>query len=313
MKRILLFVCILAVAAVPATVSAQGLPGLGGLGSLFGSTGPCGEADPGRLVPPTFYVGWLGGGSVSIGGGLDNPIIVFTGLELSYSPNSLALGVSAPFALTDRISVIASGWWMVPATSEALDSYEIIGNREWSANTNWWWVEALAAYDLGGGFAALGGFRFDRFETKFKNARDIFILGLPVDEADSQSNAYIPLFGILYSTGSAASMLSIYAVGFPALLGTGEHNETFFSGLRLEASGDYNKGYFFETRLDYKRRVMGDADLGAFFTYNATYGKISSTATLDPGFTSAGFDGSFNRTAFILGGSLNLPFRLPFM
>jgi hypothetical protein len=318
MKRIVFFVCILAMSAVPAMVSAQGLPSLGGLGSLFGSAGPCGEAKPGLIAPPTLYVGWSGQGQgANFGIGLDTPVANLNGVSHTYDLSALALGISGSFTLSDRISVIASGWWMVPsAGARSIEPYDLAAggpqHRSWSTDTNWWWVDALAAYNLGGGVAFLGGFRFDRFETRFKNPQGTLITSLGTDEANVESNGYIPLLGLLYSTGSSANMITAYAVGFPTLLGRAEYHQTVIGALRVDAAGDYNNGFFFEARLDYKRRIMGDADLGAFFRYNATRGTFSGSASVNT-FGSSAFRGGLNRNAFSLGGSVSLPFRLPFM
>jgi hypothetical protein len=181
-------------------------------------------------------------------------------------------------------------------------------------------VDALAACNLGGGVAVLGGFRFDRFETRFNNPElnPNFVPLSVLDEANVKSNGYIPLVGVLYSTGGGGNVLTAYAVGFPTLLGRAEYHETVNDNQqRLDAAGNYDKGYFFETRLDYTRRIMGEANIGAFFRFNATRGTFSGSAEARiGGFGSVGtssFRGGLNRTSISVGGTLNLPFRLPFM
>jgi hypothetical protein len=143
MKLILVIACILAVSALPAVVTAQGLPAPGGIpavGSLFGSIGPYGGPSSGIVAPPTFSVGWLGQGKgANFGIGLDSPFGSVVGIDQTMHLNGLALGISDAITLSDRISVMLSGWWIVPGTSRSFESYDAIGvvaHRDWSAETN---------------------------------------------------------------------------------------------------------------------------------------------------------------------------------
>jgi hypothetical protein len=325
MKRVaVLFLAILILGLVPTLASAQGfLPGLPSFGGLFSGPARCGDSYAPGLPGPTFYAGWgFSDRLTSFGVGAEG-VGVLNLFEESrrYDPKGVWLGLSLPLPLSDRLSIIASGWYMIPGSSG--NGYATYNNsdlsRTWSTSSEWWFVDGLLAFSCGSGFSVLAGARYDSFTTHFKNPNtENFIGGLNSDTADLISQNVIPLVGLQVTSNSARSNLLVRAVGIPALVGTVKYNETFGGVERLKTSANWSGGWFLELFGEATTKAFtGDSSIGAFFRWNWAHGNANldgdGLAYYANGvFQNDTFKLGFNRSNITVGGSLKLDFALPY-
>jgi hypothetical protein len=321
MKRVaILFLVAVVFALAPAAVNAQGLfgSGLPSFGGLLGGPSGCGEKlSPGSNLE--FYVGWMDdrtGTSINV----DTTGITIGGassLRHNFPNRGLWLGLSDTVVLSDRLSFIASGWYLVPSNSNSLEQYD--GNfantlsRTWDTDARWWYVDGLFAVGLPGGFNFLAGLRYDSYNVRFKNPFNVNnVISLPSDTADAISEGWIPLIGAQYSQSSSAGSLVVRAVGVPTLVGNIKYNQTLQGRGRAEARGNYDNGWFLELFAEYSKS-FGPGSVGVFGRWNGTQGN----SNVD--FQILGFAGnetwrlSVHRNAWTVGGSFSLNFTLPYM
>ncbi len=102
----------------------NGLPGLPSFGTSAGGSAGCGE----KLGPTSkleAYVGWMDdrqGTSISVDatgigvGGVNS-------VQHHLANRGLWLGLSDVLCLSDRLSFVASGWYLVPSNSSSLEQY----------------------------------------------------------------------------------------------------------------------------------------------------------------------------------------------
>lgn len=230
----------------------------------------------------------------------------------------LWLGLRQVFPVGENMAGMVMGSWFVPGATRSEEGY-LQGDgtpmhRSWRTNVQWWTVEAAGLYNFASSFAFIGGFRYDSFQTNFKDAEDIeTVAGVPDDEADVTLSHYIPYFGFLVANRNVSAGI----VGFPTLLGSIDYKQALTAGInrRIEGSGSYNGGYFLELFATAGADVMG-AEVGVFGAYTYVHGL--GNVDVDESFTgfatqNDSFDFSLNRQAWILGGSITVPFKLPMM
>jgi len=323
MKRVaVLFLGIVVLGLAPTVVAAQGyFPGLPSVGGFLGGPASCGAScDPG-LPGPTFYVGWMwtdgptgygiGADTVGVGG-------VFQA-DGSYDTRGVWLGLSIPLRLTERLSVIGSGWYLIPGSSSGgTEKYNDSSTlaRDWSAKTEWWFADGLLALSPGGGgFAFLAGARYDYYTAHLNNpTTTLFALGTGSDTADLAAYNVIPLVGAQYALNGARGNLLIRFVGIPTLVGSVRYAETLGAGgLRLENSGSWNKGNFWEIFGEASVKAFGSAAIGGFFRWNNAHGNANVDTDLNGGavLLNDTFHLGFNRRSFTVGGSFQLDFAMP--
>ncbi len=281
------------------------------------------QSDDGlALGPISLYAGYTTG-NMNFGVGMDTALNgAVDGLDHAYQLDQIAVGASTSFAL-DPVLVIVSGWWMMPGSSPESEEYFALpggtfGPVEWSADTTWWWADALAAYPVGGGFSGIVGFRYENFATSFTSPA---FGGLPLfggfAEAQVESNGYVPLLGVHYGYGTTGTRMSAYVVGFPYLLGDVRYRENLViaPGPLVELTGNYDGGHFVEAYLDYKTALPGGFDLGVFGRFNTTGGRITGDVDLVAAGgvlvdTQVG-DGGLTRNTFTVGAVVDVDFALP--
>jgi hypothetical protein len=318
MKRVaILFLVAVVFALAPAAVNAQGLfgSGLPSFGGFLGGPSGCGE----KLGPSSnleLYVGWMedrNGTSINV----DTTGIFLGGVgsvRHQFANRGLWLGLSDTISLSDSLSFIASGWYLVPSNSNSLEQYNgNVARRTWDTDARWWYVDGLFAVGLPGGFNILAGLRYDYYTIRFKNPFDVAgVASFPSDTADATSEGWIPLIGAQYSQSGSAGSLVVRAVGVPTLLGNIRYNQTFQGFARAEARGNYDNGYFLEFFAEYSKS-FGPGSVGVFGRWNGTQGN----SNVD--FQILGFAGnetwrlSVHRNAWTVGGSFSLNFTLPYM
>lgn len=325
MKRsAVLLVSLFLLALVPTVVAAQGLlgGGLSGLpfvgGFLRGpAAGTCDEAPFPRAVTEA-YVGYMDhrpGASFGFSTGGPGLLNAFE-VRHEYPLRGVWLGLSETVALNEQIGLFASGWYLLPSNFTSEEFYNLdTAHRRWNTDTQWWFVEGLGSVRIADGFSLLGGLRYDRYTTRFKDPYDaIGVLSLGSDTADVMADNWIPLAGAQVACIGTESKLIFRAVGFPVLLGNIKYNQAFAGLTAFEARGNYRNGYFLEFFAQYARK-FGPGQVGIFGRWNGTHGTVNLDVDALPAAGNAEFDLSFHRFSWTLGASVSLAlnFNAPFM
>ncbi|MBM4327402.1 MAG: hypothetical protein FJ118_09595 [Deltaproteobacteria bacterium] len=306
---------------LPANAPAIGLGGFSG-----------GFAESLTAEPIRFYVGWMEPVRNAYSAFDQEASGTGTAGSHDWPVAGLWLGAAKSISLGERCALGLDGWLLIPANREAIERDEfnrvIAGGgriraltvtttpvvRTWETYTDWWYADAEVGCRLSGGFMVFGGFRYEHFSTRFKNP------GIPAgtpgssdDNADITVNGYLPYIGVQLQQGGSTSLVSIRALGFPYVPADVQHLETgeTGTGLRTEATGAFSGGYFVELLGEYRARVFGGPDLGAFVKYNVFHGRgnLNLDVTDFPS-SSSGF--AFHRESITFGGTFSLDFALPF-
>ncbi len=247
------------------------------------------------------------------------------------------LGVSNYCQLSDRVGIMASGWYLFPSSGDAQETYGpglqafqpapggptltlVSGNvRTWSITRSWGWLDGALVLGSPCGMNLIAGFRWDSYSIKLKDPSPFgptgFLLagatfpgGTLSDEAELTMNSYIPLIGTQCCWGGPCCGLLVRVVGFPWVPGNLRYGETVNEGVsaRLQADGNYDRGYFMEVFSEYSRSCAGFGCLGIFARWN--YLHVRSLGSADV----LGTTTFPNRTSWTIGGRLTLNFGMPF-
>jgi hypothetical protein len=307
-------------ALTPALVCAQfgGMPGLSGLpsfGGLFGSSSGCGDKAAGPGLAPAVYFGWMPGQDNNVGASLNAKNLGAFGLldiNFKYKTEGFWLGGALPVQISDNLTFIGTGWYLFPSDSTASlnesqnqrDQHLNLLANDWTKKDIWWFLDGVLAYGSSN-FAAIAGFRYDKFSTNFSGANQIFVDGQNIDLI---SQAYIPLIGVQAGYKNSVSSLNVRMIGFPTMLGNTTANFTIDDTNRFEGTGTYNGGHFFELFAEYARQIFVNGDAGVFVRWNSTRvtSDVNATTTLAP--TTDDYLMSFNRNTWTLGGKVGLSF-----
>jgi hypothetical protein len=321
MKRFAILALVaMALALAPAALNAQGLfsglPGLPSFGGYLGGSSGCGE----KLSPSSnleFYVGWMEdreGTTISA----DTTGINVAGVASvrhNFTNRGLWLGLSDTVWLSDNLSFIASGWYLVPSNnSTSREQYNgNVAQRTWETDSRWWYVDGLLAFGSPSGLNLLAGLRYDYYTVRFKDPFNVAgVLNAFTDTADATSEGWIPLFGAQYAQSSSAGSLVVRAVGVPTLIGNLKYNQTFGAFARAETKGNYNNGWFLEFFAEYSKS-FGPGSVGVFGRWNGTKGYVNADFTAAPFAGTDTFRLTVQRNAWTVGGSFSLNFTLPYM
>jgi len=341
-RGFIFFVSILALALVPAMACAQysgafGLSGLPSMPSLFGGSGNCGGGGAkGPAFVPELYVGWgipqNRNTSVSLTAqGLG--VGTVKDIKLNLSTDGLWLGAALPVGLTENLSFVATGWYLVPGYS-TLNSNEfyaplrtnyLLGNQ-WGAKPSWWFVDGAFAYTFGGpgcggiaggGFSLLLGVRYDYYTVGITSPDNIDYLFDNGDAGDVISRGVIPFVGFQVSYKDTVQNLSVRLIGIPTIVASSYVGLTTTGGNRFEYNDiTYNKGgQFYEIFGEYTRKFFGASQAGIFARWNTATAKSSGSGgfinNLNPANQDT-FDFTLYRSTWTLGGLMTLDFSTPF-
>jgi hypothetical protein len=333
MKRVaVVLLGVVMLALMPTFGCAQGLfgglPGLPSFGGFGGGPSGCGG---GKLCPSSNLEGYIGymedrdGTSINVD--TDGPGIYagLTGIRHKYTNKGVWFGLSDTVCLSDKLSFIASGWYLAPSKSNSREDYTFAGQRvetfegrTWDVDPQWWYVDGIFAIGSPcSGFTLLAGLRYDYMTVRFKkptDATDNLGLGIfaPGDTADATSQGWIPLLGTQYACSSSMGNLVLRAVGVPTLVGNIKYKQTI-GGLedRLEAKGTYNNGWFLEVFCEYSKS-FGPGAVGIFGRWNGAQGNANLDLSLNPTpGTSASYKLALHRNSWTFGGSFSLNFNMP--
>jgi hypothetical protein len=332
MKRVaVILLGVVMLALMPTIGCAQGLfgglPGLPSFGGLTGGSAGCGE----KLCPSSnlqFYIGWMedrDGTTINVdaeGAGVALGVIGVNSVRHHYSNRGLWLGLSDTICISDRLSFIASGWYLVPSSTSSREEYglglnleqrqQLAADRTWHTKPQWWYVDGIFAIGSPcGGFALLAGLRYDYYTARFENPYNLGI-GALTDEADVTSEGWIPLLGTQYALTSSMGNLVVRAVGVPSLLGTARYKQTLAGGARVEANGNWNGRGFLEVFTEYSKS-FGPGAVGVFGRWNIAQGNADLDLSILPIPGSQTYKLALHRSSWTFGASFSLNFNMPFM
>jgi hypothetical protein len=314
------------IATMSTAVGAQSLFGMGFPGASYlngfwrGAVLGCGTPGwPG--AGPTVYVGGSADYANGTSYGLVTQGLALAGLvssQNSYSNRGIWLGLALPIDLGPRFGVTASAWTLL--RTGTLNSSEGLGfaTRQWNVDPSWSFVEGLAILRCGYGCNILAGLRYDHHTIAFNSplVTSGAVVSAITDQADLNTENWIPLIGTQYENNSYLGNLVFRAVGFPALGGNVRWSEGFaFPTFLFLGSSNYRRGYFAELFMEYSKK-FGPGQLGLFGRWNVLHAESTLPVNLALGGVIAAiqqnYDFSFNRSSWTLGGSASLAFNLPY-
>ncbi len=360
MRRVVgLFFAVIFMLLVPTLVPAEGLLGLGipwgsswgqasgcdggccGTGAYYGAWGKCCpavyvgyEIQQGRIRRPVnVSLDLTTAGNIPIVGDGTGAASLSQQLSTDFSdPGGLWLGVSNYCQLSDRVGILASGWYLFPSSGDAQENYSTglqlllptedptYGNaRTWSTTRSWGWIDGALVFGSPCGLNLIAGFRWDSYSIKLNNPSPVNPLallptGTSSDEADLTLNSYIPLIGTQCCWGGPCCGLLVRVVGFPWVPGNLRYGETVNEGLgtRLEANVNYNRGYFLEIFSEYSKTCPGFGCVGIFARWNELYCRSDvNPDTQGPTSLRIALVTPI-RTSWTIGGRVALNFDVPF-
>ncbi len=321
-RGFILFVGILTLALVPAMACAQnsgafGLSGLPSMPSFFGGSSNCGGGNQCSGFAPEFYVGWgiPQNRNTSVSLTADNQGAAnIQNINLNLPIGGLWLGTALPVCLTDNLSLVATGWYLVPGydnlnTNTYTTGANLIvsnGNTrtnvllptlmgvDWGAKPYWWFVDGAFAYTLAGsscggtclgsGFSILAGVRYDYFSVAVTNPSNFnnYVVFGNQDEGNVESRAVIPFVGFQTVFRDSVQNLSVRFLGIPTILGSSNIGLTTNIGRFEYDNINYNKGgQFYEIFGEYTRKFFGSSQAGVFARWNTATAKSSGTGQIN--------------------------------
>jgi hypothetical protein len=231
--------------------------------------------------------------------------------------------------LSNAFSFTVDGWYLFACKGRARESDQfthtsfilgseeeeiavydtVLGQRSWRTEPIWWFIDAILSRRVDGGFTYFGGFRYDKFSTRFKNVTtDGIPPSTPNDTADITFKSYIPYIGFQQEYKTGATSLLVRFLGFPYVPSHVTHLQTGETGvgLRTEARGNLNNGYFFEAVGEYSYQRSANTSWGLFARWNQLHAKGEANIEV-PGLT--GYS-SFvvHRPSLTVGGMISFSF-----
>lgn len=246
-------------------------------------------------------------------------------IKHSYQVGGLVLGTTAGAEVTSCIGIRAGFSILIPFDTVDEESYTLgapLGGaaaRHWKVGNNWYLLEGTAAYRWSPEISLLAGFRWDHFSASFKDPYNtVGIAGLGSDRADLTVNGYIPFLGVQINRNGPSTIRIFRFIGFPALWGDVEYNQTVSGGApsRIRGIGDSSGGYFLEAYGEYGLRFFngsGASAFGKFASYQAKARLNGRRLVAGAGTVSAeSLDMHVGRISWQLGVKFELPFVSPF-
>ncbi len=253
LKRILLLcVCLI------------GLPGLSAAQVLPTGYSPVQSCAPLSL---SAYVGWL---SHPSGIALTTRLNDFNQEYIDENPlKGSWLEVTAHCSLSDRVGLLVSGGIFAPSKSGGAEQETVAGTAaEYSlSGTSWGSIQGLVTYNLSNSFQAIGGFRWDHFNTRWDFSGSPAFL-------DFKLNAYVPLIGVQVDQRFFGGEVTARIVGWPGVI-PGHMTQSYVGGSQIlgwdhkeQAPG---RGYLVEFLTEYRRAFFGSTSAGVFVRWNSLH------------------------------------------
>ncbi len=197
---------------------------------------------------------------------------------------------------------------------------ESVRYRTWTADTQWWNVQAALTYDVHPLATAIVGFRYDSFQTAFYDPSvRMGAVGLANDAANVTINGYIPFLGVAVSNIAPRTGLDIEigAIGFPTVLGSVNYIEVASAGIPIggvdvpgfPASDEFGKGYFFEAFGDIGVPLLYGWQAGAFVKYSTINAKtLLRVGERNGTIPTTDYEFNLDRRTWVVGGRVSLCF-----
>ncbi len=303
---------------------------------LFG--GPSGELFarvPAKAItaPFTLYAGWGADPKATTlsfnlrrpsSGPLADDLL---SIKNTYPIKGLWLGRAVQVSLWRGIDFFTDYWVLVPANQPSDETFSLTdgssGGKTWSTNTEWWFTDAALTCQTCGLGELLAGFRYDRFDTSFKDPGNFFgPIGSSSNTGDVTINCYIPFVGLQTNQGTqGGSQLMFKVIGFPWLGGDVIYHDsignfTLLTQDRIELDKGVGKGYFLEAFAEYGQAVFSSGKVSVFGRWNLLHGsakRIDITDVLGGTPLTGEYQFAFDRQSWTLGGSFSLAFTIPWI
>ncbi len=215
------------------------------------------------------------------------------------------LGISSELPLIKDFGIIGTGGLLVPSrtTSRRVQTLggPLPGPQDRSLN-NFSIVDAALFLNMPASAKILGGFRWDRLDTTFRQDS--------LDRIDFTINAFLPYLGVQLNQGNVVVRL----IGFPAAPGNLRWEE-----LRPQAplaaigstSLGFKSGAFLELFGSYSKRLSDSMEIAGYLTYNYLNARTVDESPPVLNFVPEKNSFAYNRRYWIVGGSIMLDFNLP--
>ncbi len=291
--------------------------------------------EPGTTIsaPLTFYAGWgADSKATTLSFNLRHPSSGpfaddLLSIKNSYPVRGLWLGHAAQMNLWGGIGLFGDYWVLVPTNKPADETFSFTdapsGGKTWGTDTAWWFTDAALTCQTCGLGELLAGFRYDRFETSFKDPGNFFgPIGSSSNTGDVTINCYIPFVGVQTDQGTpGGSRLMFRVIGFPWLGGDVIYHDsignfTVLTQDRIELEKGVGKGYFLEAFAEYGQAVFSGATVSVFGRWNLLHGsanRIDITDVFGGTPLTGEYQFAFDRQSWTLGGSFSLDFTIPWI
>ena len=141
-------------------------------------------------------------------------------------------------------------------------------------------MDGLAIFRCGYGCNVLGGLRYDHHTIAFNNpvVTSGFVASAPTDQADVNTENWIPLIGTQYREQQLFGKPRIQGGRIPGLGGECDSEDFSAPTFVFKGSSNYRRGYFMELFMEYSKK-FGPGQLGLFGRWNVFHAE--STLTVD--------------------------------
>jgi hypothetical protein len=321
MKKSLILLVFVILCTAPALGSAQVLgsgysagfpsrPFVPSLGCGVGGGPGCDPGEPAPGIAPAFYVGLLEHRK-GVTFGIDRriPAQVDPFHVTWQSPlRGLWLGFELESPVSEQLAFSIGGGWLIPGQ---MDGAVIAEEEEgplpnpFDSDTEYWFLEGMVAFNPGGTFQIIGGFRWDHFTSHLEV--DLPEILLPDIQVDTRVEVYLPFIGVQ----CAAPPLTARMIFFPFVPGTIKNLISLPEGPSAEEfNAGFSEGYFLEFFGEYRQRMFGQAAIGAFVRWNLLHAEATGDVDLIPQGIPGEFTMVFDKRSWTLGGSFSFDFNL---
>jgi hypothetical protein len=194
-------------------------------------------------------------------------------------------------------------------------------SRSWRSEPQAGNVNAALMLDLYPSWMALLGFKYESFQTNFRDGSNglTTTLGGELDSADMSFNMFNPYLGVVFSSPAKANGLNFQLglLGFPVFLGNVDYRETIRGGISIggtpaggfQGANSIGEGYFLSAFGDVSMNTMSGVQLGAYVKYEGS----DAVTTVNVGkrnnsLPEVAYHFEFQRKLWSVGGRLSVSF-----
>lgn len=251
------------------------------------------------------------------------PLGGFSSFTNRFDLQGVLLEVSAPVTLSTGMGAMLALGHVFTFEETGREWYLGFPGKDWTTDTQWWYVQGAGTYAFHPAVSLVGGFRWDSFLNNFKNGElispGLAALASPEDRADVTFSGYIPFAGLVFHSPPNCSGHSVMlgAIGFPIIWASWDHKESL-SGPgavpqgRFSGSGEITSGHFLEAFGEYSIQT-GNLNVGAFGRFSSLYG-VDASSTLEllgVGVGPEDFSFRFDRRHWVFGAKASVSFTTP--